>query len=146
SFPFTLDLNENESIVRTIYNEGQSNLKQTVTFNGMVEGRTNLSLKLLGIPLKNYDVDVVDRKELLHGGNEVGIKINTRGVLVVGVTDIIDTDGERTSPSREAGIRVGDSIIEIDGNKIESSQEVVDILNDLKNTDIDLKILRNNDE
>lgn len=147
SFPFSIDYNDDDnSIVRTIYNEGQNNLKQTVTFNGMVEGSTNLSLKLLGIPLKSYNVNVVDRKELIPGGNAVGIKMNTRGALVVAVTDIIDVDGNRTSPSRDAGIRVGDSITELDGKKIESSQEVVEILNDIKNKDVKLKILRDKKE
>lgn len=146
TFPFSIDFKEDESIVRTIYNEGQSNLKQTVTFNGLEEGRTNLSLKLLGIPLKNYNVSVVNRKELIPGGNAVGIKMNTRGALVVAVTDIIDIEGNRISPSRDAGIKVGDSIIEINGNEIESSQEVVEILNDLGSTDVKFKILRDKKE
>lgn len=145
-FPFTMDLSENESIVKNIYNEGQSNLKHTVTLNGMAEGSTNISLKLLGIPLKNYNLNVVDREELIPGGNAVGIKMNTKGALVVAVTDIIDIDGNRTSPSRDAGIRVGDSIVEINGEKIESSQELVDILNDIKNSQVDLIILRDKKE
>lgn len=145
-FPFTMDFSEDENIVKTIYNEGQNKLKQTITLNGMTEGSTNLSLKFLGIPLKNYNINVIDRKELIPGGNAVGIKMNTRGALVVAVTDIIDIDGNRTSPSRDAGIRVGDSIIEINGKKIESSQEVVEALNSIKNTEVDLKILRNKKE
>lgn len=144
SFPFSIDLNENESIVKPIYNEGQNNLKQTVTFNGLMEGNTNINLRLLGFPLKSYSVSVVDRKELIPGGNAVGIKMNTLGALVVAVTDIIDTDGNKTSPSRDAGIKVGDSIIEIDGKKIESSQEVVEILNDLKDSEVKLVVLRDN--
>lgn len=146
SFPFTLDFSEDESIVKPIYNEGQSNLKQTVTFNGLMEGNTNIDLKLLGIPLKSYNVNVVNRKELIPGGNAVGIKMNTLGALVVAVTDIIDTNGNKTSPSRDSGIRVGDSIIEIDGKKIESSQEVVEILNDLKDIEVELVILRDKKE
>lgn len=146
SFPFTLDINDQDEIVRTIYNEGDNNLKQSIILNGIVEGNANVSLKLLGIPLKKYNVSVVERKEIVPGGNALGIKMNTRGALVVAVTDIIDINGERTSPSRDAGIRVGDSIIEINGIRIESSQEVVEILNHLKDSDIKLKILRNKEE
>lgn len=147
TFPFSIDHSkEDSSIVKTIYNEGNNNLQQRVIFNGMEEGSTNLQVKLLGIPLKNYNVDVVDRPEVIPGGNAVGIKMNTRGALVVAVTDIIDINGNRSSPSRDVGIKVGDSIIEIDGKKIETSQEVVEILENIKDKKVNFKILRNNDE
>lgn len=147
SFPFTIDSStNNDSIVKTIYNEGPSNRSNSLTLNGILEGNSNISLKLLGIPLKSYNIEVVDRKELIPGGNAVGIRMNTRGALVVAVTDIIDVDGNRTSPSRDSGIRVGDSIIEIEGEKINSSQEVVEILNKLKDQELSMKILRNNEE
>ena len=118
SFPFTIDSSTNDySIVNTIYNEGPINRSNSLTLNGLIEGNTNISLKLLGIPLKSYNIEVVDRKELIPGGNAVGIRMNTRGALVVAVTDIIDLNGNRTSPSRDSGIKVGDSIIEIEGKK-----------------------------
>ncbi len=144
-FPFSV---EGESaIVNPIYNEGNNNLSKSLTLSGIDEGNTNLQVKLLGlIPVKNYTVDVVDRPMLFPGGNAIGVRMNTRGVLVVAVTDVIAMNGSRNSPAREAGLKVGDSILEINKEKIVSSEQVVKILNSLKDTEIELKVLRNKAE
>ncbi len=146
SFPFSVEQTE-ESIVNTIYNEGNNNLNNSITLNGIDEGNTNLKVKLLGlIPIKNYNINVIDRPMITPGGNAIGVRMNTKGVLVVAVTDIIDINGTRKSPAREAGIKVGDSIIEINGEKILSSEQVVKILNENKDKDVEILILRNKGE
>ncbi|MDD4726163.1 MAG: SpoIVB peptidase [Tissierellia bacterium] len=147
SFPFSVDDNTEKGIVDTIYNEGSNGLNKSLTLNGVDKGQTNLELKLLGlIPIKNYNVNVVDRPMVVPGGNAIGVRMNTKGVLVVAVTDIIDTSGNRVSPARNAGLKVGDSIIEINGEKIVSSEQVVDILNESKDKEVELLVLRNKGE
>lgn len=147
SFPFSVEDNSESTIVNPIYNEGNTSLSKSLTLNGIDEGNTNLQVKLLGlIPVKNYTVDVVDRPRLIPGGNAIGVRMNTKGVLVVAVTDVIAMDGSRKSPAREAGLKVGDSILEIDGEKIVSSEQVVKILNEVKDKEIELKVLRNKAE
>lgn len=142
SFPFSLD-NKDESIVETIFNEGS----KSITLNGIDEGKTNLQVKLLGlIPVKSYNVDVVNRPALIPGGNAIGVRMNTKGVLVVAVTEVIDIKGNRISPAREAGLKVGDSIIEINGEKISSAEQVVKILNNVKNEQVNIIVLRNKNE
>ncbi|WFA09702.1 SpoIVB peptidase [Tissierella sp. Yu-01] len=142
SFPFSLD-NSELGIVDTIYNEGNKSL----TLNGIDEGNTHLKVKLLGlIPVKNYNVNVVDRPMVIPGGNAIGVRMNTKGVLVVAVTDVIDINGNRVSPARDAGLKVGDSIIEINGEKIVSSEQVVKILNEIKNEEVEILVLRNKGE
>lgn len=147
SFPFSVDNQSEANIVNTIYNEGTNNLNKSLTLNGVDEGNTSLKVKLLGlIPVKNYSIDVIDRPTIIPGGNAIGVRMNTRGVLVVAVTDIIDINGNRKSPAREAGIKVGDSIIEINGEKIVSSEQVVKILNENEDQDIEILVLRNKGE
>ncbi len=142
SFPFSLD-NKDVSIVETIFNEG----KKSITLNGIDEGETNLQIKLLGlIPVKNYNVNVVNRPELVPGGNAIGVRMNTKGVLVVAVTEVIDIKGNRISPARESGLKVGDSIIEINGEKISSAEQVVRILNNVKEEAVNIVVLRNKEE
>lgn len=142
SFPFSLD-NKDVSIVETIFNEG----KKSITLNGIDEGKTNLQVKLLGlIPVKNYNVDVVNRPVLIPGGNAIGVRMNTKGVLVVAVTEVIDIKGNRISPAREAGLKVGDSLIEINGEKISSAEQVVKILNNVKDEEVNIVVLRNKNE
>lgn len=146
SFPFSLD-NSELGIVDTIYNEGTNSLNKSLTLNGVDEGNTHLKVKLLGlIPVKNYNVNVVDRPMVIPGGNAIGVRMNTKGVLVVAVTDVIDINGNRVSPARDAGLKVGDSIIEINGEKIVSSEQVVKILNEIKNEEVEILVLRNKGE
>ena len=143
SFPFSLDYNDDESIVQTIYNEGS----KSYNLNGIQTGESQLQLKLLGlIPLKNVNLNVVERPNLIPGGNSIGVRLNTKGVLIVAVTDVIDINGERISPAKDSGLKVGDSILAINDEKIINAEQVVEILNKIKNEEVKVTILRNNVE
>lgn len=143
SFPFSLDRSDG-NIVDTIYSEGSSGLKNSLTLNGVDEGSTELKVKFLGlIPVRNYNVNVIDRPMVVPGGNAVGVRMNTKGVLIVAVTEVIDIEGNRISPARNAGLKVGDSLIEINGERIETAEQVVKLLNDNEEKELELLILRN---
>lgn len=146
SFPFSIEINNDEEIVKPIFNEQISPLKKSYNLNAISIGKTNVQLKLLGlIPVKNYDINVVDRPRLVPGGNAIGISLNTKGVLVVAITDVIDIDGKRMSPAKDSGIKIGDSIIKINDEKVISSEQVVEILNN-ETKELNITILRNNAE
>ncbi len=88
----------------------------------------NTDIKLFGtIPVKKINVTKSDRKFLIPGGELVGIRLKTKGVLVVG-TESFKSSGKDVSPAETAGINVGDSLIEIDGNKISSNKELAEII------------------
>lgn len=147
SFPFSLDDDPKVNIVDTIYNEGTNNLNNSLTLNAVDEGNTNLKIKLLGlIPVRNYNIKVIDRPMVIPGGNAVGVRMNTKGVLVVAITDVIDINGNRSSPARDAGLKVGDSILQINSEKILSSEQVVELLNNAKDTEVNILVLRNKNE
>ena len=57
------------------------------------------------------------------GGHPFGIKLHTEGVLVVGMTDI-QSGSALLNPAKEAGIKVGDVLISIDGQKLERGCDV----------------------
>lgn len=149
SFPFVLDSSqEKQNIVKTIYNETETTgLKKSYNLNGIDSGESELQLKLLGvIPIKNYNVNVVNRPQLIPGGNAIGVRLNTKGVLVVAVTDVIDQEGKRNSPAKDAGLKIGDSILEINGIKVEDAQHVVKMLNDIKDSSVKIVVQRNKAE
>jgi stage IV sporulation protein B len=128
SFPFYLKNDNKTDIVKTIFNEESKGFKKEYNLNGITTGKTNLELKLLGmVTVKNYNVNVVNRPQLIPGGNTIGVRLNTKGVLVVAITDVIDIDGNRISPAKDAGLKIGDSIIKINGIKINNAEEVVKI-------------------
>lgn len=149
AFPFFLDINqEKENVVEASLNGPDSKgLKKSYDLNGVIPGNTEIQLKLLGfIPVKNYNINVVDRPMLIPGGNAIGVRLNTKGVLIVAVTDVIGADGKRTSPAKTAGLKVGDSILKINEIEIKDAEHVVEILNEVKSSKIKILIQRNKGE
>lgn len=146
-FPFSLSVSNNEDIiVQSVYKQNSiSSFKKSYKIDGIDTGEVEFEIKLLGlIPVRKFDVNVVDRKELIPGGNAIGVKLNTKGVLVVSVTDVLSVDGHRYSPAKDAGIKPGDSILEINGIKVKDSQHVVEILNEMKDEKVKIILSRNN--
>ena len=74
-------------------------------------------------------------------GQAVGIKLFSQGVLVVGLTDIA-TDQGLSSPAKACGIRTGDVITHINDNQVSSIEEVQTILQDLNGQEMELNVLR----
>lgn len=59
---------------------------------------------------------------LLAGGMPFGIKLYTDGVLVAGISEVETKNGIKT-PAQDAGLKIGDIITAVDGEKIEKSEE-----------------------
>lgn len=106
--------------------------------------KDKIEIKLLGlIPLKSVKLSKVDDLELYPGGNTVGIKLSTKGVLVVGYSDINCERGQVESPAKRSGIQLGDVITKINGEEIENSKDLLRKINELKDSKISLQYLRN---
>ena len=92
---------------------------------GQEGGSASLILRLLGIlPVKTVDVEVSEEKILIPGGDLVGLALETQGLIVVGMSDL----GKTASPARKAGLKSGDLITEIDGQKVESVEALSEML------------------
>jgi len=93
-------------------------------------GRCQLELALFGVvPLRRISVEVVPRLSVSPGGQSIGILLRTKGVTVVGHAPVEGSDGQTGYPARDAGIRVGDVILKVDGVEVTSSQHVVFLVN-----------------
>ena len=91
-------------------------------------GEVELELSLFGlIPLRLVTVNILPEVRLVPGGNSIGIRLNSRGVTVVGYY-YFESEGQNRSPSREAGVRVGDVITAIDGEQITSINQAANLL------------------
>ncbi|MDA8442644.1 MAG: SpoIVB peptidase [Peptococcaceae bacterium] len=76
------------------------------------------------IPLKTVDVDVVPQVKLIPGGQSIGVMLQSQGVIVVGQSPIIDAQGKKCYPAKDAGIRLGDLILQIDGKQVKTDSDV----------------------
>lgn len=82
------------------------------------------TLKLFGvIPIKEVEVQQVDRPMLVPCGQAFGIKLRMGGAMVVGMDDVETTSGERC-PAQETGIQTGDLIQSVDGVEIDSNRSL----------------------
>jgi len=80
-----------------------------------------VQLRLFGIfPIKQIELERIDRPVLVPCGSPFGIKIRTDGAIVTAMGDI---DGF-PSPARVAGIKTGDIIRKVNGVRIENSSGI----------------------
>ena len=77
---------------------------------------------------------------IIASGENIGIKLNSNGVLVVGFYEI-----ENEFPAKESGIKIGDVITSIDDKKISNIEELVNQL-EKSNGNIKIGYIRNNKE
>jgi len=147
SFPFSLEYEKQDNIVEPIFSEEKTPLKKSYNLQAEQTGNSQFQIKLLGLlPVKNYNVNVVNRPYIAPGGSAIGVSFNTQGVLVVAITDVIDADGKRTSPAKDAGLKVGDSITKINNKNVTNAEQVVKTLNNIKKEEINITVTRNNKE
>lgn len=103
----------------------------------------DVSVKLFGvIPVKKVTLSFMPEVKLIPGGQPIGVKLYTEGVLVVGFADVDTTSGRKQSPAHMSGIEVGDSIIEVNGVKIKSNKDVSEIINKNGAQNVNVKLLR----
>ena len=110
---------------------------------------TIVSIGCVGTFINNYNptvetVEVVSEKMLIPCGQSIGIKMNVKGVLVVGLEEI-ETENSIVNPGLDAGLQVGDVILSINGQDVYYAYEVTDILKKSDGTLV-TKILRNDQE
>lgn len=105
-------------------------------------GSQKVSLNMLGvIPIKNVLVTEIDDYEVCVGGNIFGIKIFTKGVMVVGISAVETADGEK-NPAGDAGIKLGDNILSIGGESVSSNEDVARIIQTGKGCALEVIISR----
>lgn len=143
--PETIYVRQGENInygsLLKVNNDDISVLKQNV--NKGYSTKIRKSVNLLGIfPIKTVNLEIVSPITVYPGGQPVGIKLNTKGVLVVGMSDIDSQNGKISSPAAQAGVQIGDSIIKIDGENVSNSKSVSEKLNKYNDSIMKVTIIR----
>ena len=88
-----------------------------------------VTLSLFGIvPVKQVAVYTADTPMVLVCGTPFGIKLYMDGVLVVGISDVVTAAGS-VNPAAAAGIRVGDTIVSVNGETVTTNEDVARLVN-----------------
>lgn len=83
-------------------------------------GHAKLTLKLWGkIPVKTVNVNVIPDLRVVPGGQTIGVKVKSAGILVVGHHLVRSNPDEQKSPGEAAGIKLGDLITHMDGKRLD---------------------------
>jgi stage IV sporulation protein B len=77
------------------------------------------------------------------GGQPIGIKLNTKGVLVVALSDIETAQGKVSSPAALAGIRIGDNIVKVNDTVVKNAEQTQTEINRTKGKDVKIVVERN---
>ncbi|TXC93482.1 SpoIVB peptidase [Metabacillus litoralis] len=120
---------------------------QTLDVKGKKAGEGEVVFDLAGFPVKKVGVDVLPDFKVIPGGQSIGVKLNSLGVLVVGHHQINTAEGKK-SPGEIAGVEVGDIITNINGTKIEQMSDVTPYIQDAGKTGkpLDLVLKREDEE
>ena len=108
-------------------------------------GSNNLQLNLFGnIKIKNVSVDVIPKTTVIPIGSSIGMKLYTKGVQVVGMSQIDTDNNTKEKPYENSGIEQGDTIIEVNNNEIGNTDELIEEVNNSNGEAISIKYVRNN--
>jgi len=122
-----------------------TDLDNPLTVQPIKDGAATVTLKMFGVlPIKSVTVNVMKDIKVIPGGQTIGVKLRSAGILVVGHHSIHKNNGITISPAEKAGIRIGDLIIKLNGKKISSVNEVAERVNQLakQKKSIEMELLR----
>lgn len=91
-----------------------------------------LTLLLLPISILAYP------KVLIPGGENIGINIQTSGIIVAGIYEV-----DNTYPASNAGIKPGDIITSVSEKKVSNIDEMVELINENKTDNVKIEYIRN---
>ena len=117
------------SISAFAYENGEAESVNLSQDAGRGESRTeSAQLRLFGLfPIKTIEVCRVGDAAVIPCGSPFGIKMLTKGVMVIDVAGF-ESDGQIVSPASDAGIRAGDIIIAVSGKSIRCNDDIADIM------------------
>lgn len=151
AFPISVSVNpDRDGVFRIngtyIKKEQGNRLISPASMESVCLGRAELEFRLLGIiPLRKTSIDVLPQLKVVPGGHSIGVVLHSQGVLVVGYSPVEGTDGRTHLPAKEANIAIGDVILAINGEPVQSDNQVADIINQAgqEGKPLDMLIKRN---
>ena len=101
------------------------------TFNE--KGTTTLTASLFNFDIKDIEVNILDKSYVIPIGKITGIKLYTKGVLVVGMSEI-----EGQKPYEGVDIQEGDIITNVNEIEIDNTTELIECINQSKGESLNI--------
>lgn len=131
-----LNIKTDNDTVETVANSGQAITKKT--------GKASLQVNLFNnIPIKNVNVDILPKTQVIPIGSIAGVKLYTSGVLVVGMSEIEGDDNKIYKPYENTGIKEGDRITEINDTQISTTDDLINTVNKSNGNKLQITYIHN---
>lgn len=92
---------------------------------------------------KKIETNVMPVTYVIPGGDCIGIKLYSKGVLIIGESKIQSIDGNYYSSYNDEKFEAGDILLKINDYEVESAEEVSNIINNNGSSDVLLTCERN---
>ena len=108
----------------------ESFLNKIAKVKSNLVGNNKLTLSAFGgIMKKDISVSVLPATSVKVGGDTIGIRLYSKGVLVIGESPVQGTDGNWYEPYLNSNIERGDKIMKINNIPVETIKELVTAVN-----------------
>lgn len=105
---------------------GSENVSEYI--NSETSGNYFVTAKLFGkIPIKDVKVEVRPETSLIPCGDVFGVKFFTKGVIVIGTSDI-ETQSGFINPATSAGLEKNDIINKVNGKEVNTVEKLASII------------------
>ncbi len=136
-----------ENDQKSIEAKSASFLSPYTFLNAQTIGTIKGNIKLFSfLPIKEIVVNILPDLMVVPSGESIGVKIKSKGVMIVGLSSITNLNGKKTCPAADSGFSVGDKILKIDGKAIDNESDIVEIINSNKSKSKKYKVLVERDK
>lgn len=116
--------------------------QEELSVSSLYTNRKDVQLKLFhAIPVKTVEVSRAEEERVVLCGTPFGIRMFTNGVMVVDLAEIFTETGP-THPAEEAGIKIGDIIVSINGTAVNENEEIAEYCKSSGGESLYLQIIR----
>ncbi len=105
---------------------GYIKIVNPISLKSVKKGCVNLKMRIFGVlPLKTMKINVVPNKKIVACGNTIGVKLRISGILVIGLSDVEDINGNKSIPAKQSGIKPGDLITQVNKVTPKSTDDLI---------------------
>ncbi len=144
TLPDEISITENEAPNFGGVFSAESNFAVAAGTESFSEHKSNITA-LKVIPVKEIKINVTKRRYVGLGGDIFGIKLYTKGVIVVSIDSVTTPSGSK-DPAVQAGLKCGDIITHINGESALSSKQLTDSVEQSQGQTLKLNIDRNGEK
>ena len=119
-------------------------VRQPLTIITDSAGTAEMTIGAFGIPMRRIMLDVVPDIKIVPLGTAIGVRINTDGVMVLGMSSFLGEDGEAHRPS-DGILKAGDLIFKVNNTEVKN-KELLSQLVAASKGDVTLHLRRDGEE